>query len=385
MRVGRAFPHINDRLLNILQLLRDREQARGYFSLELIDASARDLGTNIEPLDFESIVRHDDIRKRGMFLAALAVLLPLLVVLFNGTLGPAAYRLTHWTQDFTLPPAVTFVVRPGDADIVKGQDVDILVSVQGVPPAPLVLLTTPDGQVVTEEHALSAAQNGEYRTTLASVRLSTRYAVRSGGFTSTEYRLRVIDRPVVNALRLQLIFPRYAALPSRELDENVGDVMALPGTEIRFRVEASKELAAARLVFDDSSHIPLRVDGRNATGRLILSRERKYCVEVTDETGVQNGDPIHYTLRMIPDGFPTVVIAAPGTNMNVAGDERLTMLFRLTDDYGFSRLSLGYKLFALDTNRPQQNTPLSISHFPDGQAGSPRPLHVGSGYAAPYP
>ncbi len=44
MRVGRAFPHINDRLLNILQLLRNREQARGYFSLELIDASARDLG-----------------------------------------------------------------------------------------------------------------------------------------------------------------------------------------------------------------------------------------------------------------------------------------------------------------------------------------------------
>jgi hypothetical protein len=344
MRVGRAFPHIHDRLLNILQLLRNREQAKGYFSLELIDASARDLDPDIGPLDFDSIVRHDDLRKRGVLLVGLVALLPLLLLVFNGTFGTAAFRLTHWTEDFKRPPAVTFDVRPGDADVVKGQDVDIFVGVHGIPPGPLVLLTTPDGQVVTEEHSFAAAHNGEYRTTLASVRLSTTYAVRSGVFASNDYRLRVIDRPIVNALRLQLIFPRYAALPSRELDENVGDVMALPGTEIRFRVETSKELAAARLVFDDSNHIPLRVNGRNATGRTILIRERKYHVEVTDDAGVRNGDPIQYTLRVIPDGFPTVVIAAPGTNVNVAGDEHLGMLFRLTDDYGFSRLSLEHRL-----------------------------------------
>ncbi len=351
-RVGRAFPHIHDRLLNILQLLRKREQASGYFSPELIDASARDLGSDIQPLDFRSIVPHDDLRKRGMLFAALTVLVLLLVVVFNGTFGPAAYRLSRWTQDFTLPPAVTFLVRPGDADVVKGQDVDILVSVRGVPPAPLMLMTTPDEQVVTEEHTFAAAQNGEYRITLAGVRLSTRYAVRSGGFTSEEYRLRVIDRPIVNMLRLQLVFPRYAALPARELDENVGDVMALPGTEIRYRVETNKKLATARLVFDDNNHVPLRVDGRNATGRITLSRERKYRIEVTDETGVRNGDPIYYTLRLIPDGFPTVIIAVPGTNLNVAGDEHLAMLFRLTDDYGISRLRLGHKLIRSRYEQP---------------------------------
>ncbi len=344
MRVGRAFPHIHDRLLNILQLLRKREQAGGYFSLELIDASARDLATDIEPLDFPSIIPHDDMRKRGIFFAVLVVLVPLLMYVFSGTFGGAAYRLVHFTRDFTLPPAVTFDVRPGNVDIVKGQDVEIIVNVRGVPPAPPVLLTTPDGQVVTEEHSLGAGQNGEFRSTLTGVRLSTQYTVRSGIFTSDAYRLRVIDRPVVNALRLQLIFPRYAALPSRELDENVGDATALRGTEIRFRVETSKDLATARLVFDDSSHIPLRVDGRNATGRIILTGERSYCVEVTDETGVRNGDPIRYTLRVIPDGFPTVIIASPGANVNVAGDEHLAMLFRLTDDYGISRLRLGHKL-----------------------------------------
>jgi hypothetical protein len=344
IRVGRAFPHINDRLLNILQLLCNRDQASGYFSLELIDASARDLGTDIEPLDFPAIVPHDDIRKRGMLFAVLVVLVPLLVYVFNGTFGNAAYRLTHFTRDFKLPPALTFEVRPGDVDIIKGQDVDIIVVARGKPPAPMVLLTTPDGQVVTGEQPLSPAQNGEYRTKLAGVRLSTRYAVRSGEFTSDEYRIRVIERPIVAALRLQLVFPRYAALPSRELDENVGDVTALPGTEIRFRIETSKRLATARLVFDDSSHIPLRVVGRIATGRIILKRERTYRVEVTDDSGVRNGDPIQYTLRMIPDGFPTVVIAAPGTNVNVAGDEHLAMLFRLTDDYGISQLRLGHKL-----------------------------------------
>jgi hypothetical protein len=369
MRVGRAFPHIHDRLLNILQLLRKREQAGGYFSLELIDASARDLGADIKPLDFQSIIPHDDIRKRGMLFAVLVGLVLLLVYLFSGTLVGAAYRLAHFTRDFTLPPAVTFDVSPGNIDIVKGQDVDIIVKVRGMPPAPPVLLTTPDGQVVTEEHSLGAGLNGEYTATLAGVRLSTQYAVRSGIFASDEFRLRVIDRPVINVLRLQLNFPRYAALPSRELDENVGDATALRGTEIRFRVETSKDLATARLVFNDSSRIPLRVEGRNATGRITLAGERLYHIEVTDETGVMNGDPIHYTLRVIPDGFPAVIIAAPGTNVNVAGDEHLAMLFRLTDDYGMSRLRLGHKL--VRSRYEQAATEYTFNEIPiPGRAGT---------------
>jgi DNA repair exonuclease SbcCD ATPase subunit len=46
----------------------------------------------------------------------------------------------------------------------------------------------------------------------------------------------------------------------------------------------------------------------------------------------------------LTDAYPTIAILSPGANIDVAGDEQLPLLFRLTDDYGISQLRLAYKL-----------------------------------------
>lgn len=65
---------------------------------------------------------------------------------------------------------------------------------------------------------------------------------------------------------------------------------------------------------------------------------------MTTPQGVANVDPIEYTFRLLTDAYPTIAILSPGANLDVAGDESLPMLFRLTDDYGLSKLRLAYKL-----------------------------------------
>ncbi|HSQ74910.1 MAG TPA: DUF4175 family protein [Bacteroidota bacterium] len=351
-RVGVAFPEIKDRLHNLLQLLREGEEAGRYYSLQLIEAASDDLNALLRPLDFSTMIDRSSLRSMGRFLPAVLLFAGGLMVLLPGTLGGAAYRLLHFGTEFTPPPAYLFTVSPGNTEVIKGADVDIGVRVDGQRPDAVTLMIRPAGQASFEESGLKRMADGTWRATLPRVRVSTRYGVRIGSVQSETYLLTVLDRPLVNALRLSLNFPSYTGLPPRSLDENVGDVRALAGTRIQFALEASKPLAAADAVFSDSTTLSLAVSGNTASGTMTLRKDRSYHIRVTDAEGISNADPIEYTLRVVPDISPTISIVAPGAHLNVVGDEELPMLFRLSDDYGISRLRLAHKLIHSKYERP---------------------------------
>lgn len=351
-RIGEAFPEIKDRLQNLLQLLHDRESAAQFYSVDLIDASFRDLSGTLHATDFSTMIDRTALRSMARFFPAMLLFTGVLLALLPGTLGGAAYRLLHCAEEFTPPPEYEFTVSPGNAEVVKGDDVNISVKVGGQLRDALTLLIRPAGQAAFEEMKLHQASDGMWHAALSRLRVSTQYSVRAGSAQSEMYLLHVLDRPVVNALRLHLTFPSYSGLPARWLDENVGDVQALAGTRIQFTLEASKELDSAAAVFSDSTSHPLSVDGSTASGTLALRKERSYHVHVIDREGIGNADPIEYTLRLISDAGPTISIVAPGTNLDIVGDEQLPMLFRLSDDYGISRLRLAHRLVHSKYERP---------------------------------
>jgi hypothetical protein len=120
-----------------------------------------------------------------------------------------------------------FTISPGNTEIVKGEDVNISARIEGPRQNAVTLLSRPTGQAAFEESALTRGSDDAWHASLFHVRVSTEYSVRIGSVQSDTYLLKVLDRPVVNALQLHLTYPAYSALPTRWLDENVGDVQAL--------------------------------------------------------------------------------------------------------------------------------------------------------------
>ena len=90
----------------------------------------------------------------------------------------------------------------------------------------------------------------------------------------------------MNTLRLQVTAPSYTGLPQRWLDDNVGDLTALPGTHVRFAVEASTPLGTAELVFADSSTVPLSWRAATAGGTLVLKKAGTYHIRIANPQGV---------------------------------------------------------------------------------------------------
>ena len=343
-RVGAAFPDIKDRLLNLFQLLRTREASKEYYSLDLVDAAFADLAGTIRPRDFSIMIDRAPLRAAVKILPMALVFCAALLVLLPGTLGGAAYRLAFFTRDFVPPPQYTITVTPGNVDIVKGARVEVSARIQGTLRHAVSIFIRPEGQASSSEQRIDSSADGTYRFIMENVRLSTHYAVKVGPVESDEFLLRILDRPVVNTIRLHVTAPSYTGIQQRWLDDNVGDLSALPGTQVGFSLEASTPLGLAELVFADSSKLPLHVDGKTATGALTLKKPGSYHVHIASPQGVTNLDPIEYSLRLLTDAYPTIAILSPGANIDVAGDEQLPMLFRLADDYGLSKLRLAYKL-----------------------------------------
>ncbi len=342
-RVGRRLPAVKDRLVNILQLVHEREGG-GLYSSELIDAAFEDAGKEFAGVDFGANADVSASRRMAKLLGATVALALLLPAVFPSTFLGAATRLLHHGQSFVPPAAFSFHVDPGDKEVVKGEPVTVRVRVDGEQLPAITISSKPEGQEEYESRTIQATADGLFTQEFQSLKSTTVYYVHARDVRSRGYTLTVLDRPVVRLLRIQTQPPAYSNLPATQLSDNQGDLQALKGTRIRFMVESSKELSTASLVMEGGPRVPLTVDGMRATGDITLTKEFSYQLALADREGLSNADPITYRVGILPDAYPTAAILLPGRNVDIAENEQLPMLFKIGDDYGFSSLRLAYKL-----------------------------------------
>jgi hypothetical protein len=352
--VGDAFPEIKDRLLNVLQLHAERSRGTPYYSESLIDASLQELQRGAADLEFTSVVDYSGSKNPARGLAVAAAVLGFLLVLLPGVFLESLERVVHFTQPFAVPAPFTLTLDPGDREVVKGERVEVVVRGTGALPETVYLAIRPEGQKTYDKIPLSRHDDDTFHHSLVRVKSTTRYYAYSGGVQTGEFTLRVYDRPVVKLLRLELEYPRYSRLGVRQLEDNMGDVLALKGTTVQYRMEASKGLAAAELVFGDGSTVSLDVQDRHATGVTRLTADGTYRIRLRDPQGTENVNPIEYTQRIVPDAYPTATIDLPGEDLDIAESTQLHMLFKITDDFGFSVLRLAYRLVHSRYEKPAE-------------------------------
>ena len=370
--VGEKFPEVKDRLWNILDIFEEHNAAgteghgfRPEYSPELIDASFVDLQKAAAHIHFTDVVSYKSIRRAGRNLAIVAVSVVLLFAVPQLDLLPAANRLMHFHTEFRLPPAFTFLVRPGNTEIVKGESVPVSVSLienaettsplHRSLPKKITLSVRQTDMSFEDQVEIQADSSGQFHYMLASIRQSAEYFTEAEGIESSKYTISVIDRPVVRSLTVHLIPPSYSRLPEQSLDENVGDVLALPGTTIQWRLNANKALQRASLIFKDGEELTLQSRDGAYTGRLILHHRASYHVNLEDNEGFTNVDPIEYKLDAMIDEVPTVAITYPGKNIDVVDKMEVPLRLKIHDDFGFTSLNLAYRLVHSRYERPDSS------------------------------
>ena len=94
---------------------------------------------------------------------------------------------------------------------------------------------------------------------------------------------------------------------------------------------------------NDGKKIPLKIDGRKLQANLVLFQSQTYRIVVEDIHGFKNS-PITYELRVKPDGFPTVDLLRPTEDLEINGDEILSLEYSARDDFGIAEVTLITKI-----------------------------------------
>ncbi|MFP4528089.1 MAG: DUF4175 family protein [Candidatus Kapaibacterium sp.] len=379
LRVGDVYPEIKDRLCNAIQLASGLERGYGT-SGELALAAFNQTYAEVENKDFNKIIDKKEFRNTFYyFLIALAFSVGTFLM-FRPALGDALFRVSHFTQSFVPPSPFTIEIDPLEARHIRGESAVIYVRTTGTPPQTVTLNLKEEQQENYDQFPLKLDTNGVYKYEISSVRRSLSFFAAAdwmGSKITTETgRINVVDKPMIRAISGSIAYPGYTGLVPRRFDEQSADISALTGSRVRLEANANKELRSAEIVFiarsetqagdsvvvkTDTSRIPLEVADRTASGGFTVRNSGIYYINITGKNGESNDNPIRYAVSALTDAHPTITLLQPTMNVQVSEEAILPIKVAISDDYGFSKLLLHYRLnFSAYTSPDEKFRTISI-------------------------
>ncbi len=342
-KIGTRYPEVSDRLVNMLHLVEGRSSSA---PAPLIEGAVQMLGEQVRDVPFEQVEDFARAKKAGRLASLPVAGLLVFLLAAPGTFLDASQRLISPGATFQRPAPFALDVEPGSLDLVKGASLDITARAIGTElPRALVLSINNLDEDLVEDIRLVADSMGVFRHSLVNVRKSLRYRVSAAPVETPWYTATVTERPIVRSLQVSLDFPRYTGIPPQRLAANVGAVTALPGTRVSLDVGVGgRDVEAAFVRFDDGTLDTLALDESQAAGAFTLRREGTYQIVLRNTSGVENTDPIIYSLKLLSDAFPSIVILEPDPQAELDASLEVDLRLRLNDDFGFSRLGLFYRL-----------------------------------------
>ena len=207
-----------------------------------------------------------------------------------------------------------------------------------------------------------------YRLPLKNVLEEFRFQVRAGRSSSPWIMAKLIDRPEVRELKLEVTPPAYTGRETKPLPPGSGPYFVLKGSELKITGQASKPLSGATLSIgnlllpltltgEDSFELKLPADKVTAgTYRINLLDKEKVQLPDKDEPGpLSSKRPTPFTLRTAVDSEPQVKVRLVGIGGMVVPGAKLPCEVRIRDDFAVRNVRLAYD-WRNDANQGEQET-----------------------------
>lgn len=299
-------------------------------------------------------------RRAGGTAAMVAVVLAGVVAL-----GPRA-AVTAWTGLvrpiglWTGPTLPALAVEPGNIEVPRGSDVDVVIS------APLregVMLQWQAAGDISRSAELAVDPLGSASYVFERITAETRYSiVAPDGAESGEFVIEPVDPLFVADIRLSLRYPAYLDRGTEELRGEV-DVVSVPeGTRIGVSGLGSRPVSEARLLGEAGTTLDLDVDGSGFEGEFLPRGSQLWSWSFLDARGDSAAAaPRPFRVVVVPDSAPSVEVLGPAPDTVLPLDLRQPLTIRARDDHGLRELELvAWRVNALGEPQPARRQALDL-------------------------
>ena len=337
--IGRHFPEVRDKLLNVLQLKSSDRQTD--LLLAGIDQKSREL----RPVPFSLAV---DFKKNIPFLkyAAIPVVIILLIVLTGKIdLFSSSYeRVVNYKMAYE-PPA-PFVFRIINQDL-KVRDNEVL---------KLKVMT--QGKIIPENVSIHYEGQTYFMNEISPGSFEYNFEPASGDFqfslsgnkvNSRPYNVEVIEVPKMRNLNMHLDYPSHTGR-EEETVEGTGNATIPEGTMVTWNVETSATDKVELLLNDTIEQFEASKSRFSFQKRLKNTLE--YQISTSNEN-IAHYENLAYQVNIVKDEYPKLILESKVDSLN---GEALYFFGRVSDDYGINYV----KLHSFPVDAPGEETVVDL-------------------------
>ncbi|MGQ9863692.1 MAG: hypothetical protein ACUVRD_04315 [Bacteroidia bacterium] len=324
--IGKALPEVKDKLLNTLQLSELSHADRAWIEVAL-EQKIRSLSVFpfTRALPWKTL-------KRAAYLSALVLFIGLVAwYLVPHIFAGGAYRVLRPTQPFSKPAPYTVELIGFRADVPKNTPIEFQIHLKGNElPAQLWLhLHQTEGTIPI---LLQRTHPHTYLASLPGQNADFSFYLYDGTYRSSLYQVRVYTPTKILAQTAIITYPPYTRKKPDTLSQPI--ITALKGSTIQWLIQT--ESTTEVLLSSSKPITPLGPNQWTYTAPATLSESYTWIAK-----GPYGIDSIQATLEVFADAFPAVQLYGDIFDTQTKSQ---TLKLRLTDDFGFSKVLLWYRI-----------------------------------------
>jgi len=262
---------------------------------------------------------------------------------------------------------VVVEVSPKDDTVLRGSRVTLTFTVKGRPFARAMLHRLVVGEeestdLPAEQLALAA---GEASFETGELQETFDYWFEYGERRTEKYRIRVVDPPAIERVRVDLDYPPYTKRLPRTFMGRVPIIRTLEGTRVTVSVTYNKDIANAVAVWDSGTEEYWDLAGRYVGTEFIVTNTDAVRMSAECVDGHPTSQPLQFSVIAEKDERPVVAAhvktSREGSLMLTA--EQLPLFsvgFTATDDFGISAVELKYEKGGTDVDLASEKVEGSI-------------------------
>ncbi|QHV95469.1 DUF4175 family protein [Spirosoma endbachense] len=351
-QIGLYFPEVGDKLLNTLQLQR--------ISSDQSDLLQASLNQRSQQLLINRFANAIQISRNRQFLkyAIPPLALILLILLINPTFFTnSSTRLVNYNEEFVEEAPFQFVIQNKSMKAFRNEDFPLSVKLKGdaLPQAVYV---------VTNGTRFKLDQKGDRFTyNFDNLQRDLNFHLEASGFNSPAYKISLIDRPAVLSFNVRLDYPAYLNKPTEQL-ANVGNLLVPQGTVVNWEFAADHTDSLLLRFNTDTKATPARLAEANT-----FTVNRRLMQNATYTVSLKNGQiatpsTIQYNVQVIPDRFPQISVDRIQDTVTY---NYIALSGLVSDDYGFSKMRLNYKITRNGKASPQYSKDIPVNRSTTSQ------------------
>jgi hypothetical protein len=324
--IGRHFPEVGDKLLNILQLKQQSSKS------DLLLASINQKSAALQPVPF---VKAIDFSKNKKYLKY--GLIPFFIWVLssisgtNDALTKSLERVVNYKTAYSPPTPFSFLLISTKLQVVQGNDVTVAFKIVGslLPDEVKILFNN-------QQYFMQPTGFDTFTYTFSDVKENINFQVEANGVESDWYQIEVINTPVINNILLDIIYPIYLG-KRNETIQNAGNFVVPEGTSIVWNITTSNAEKISFIENDQRSNFDKVTSDKFQFSKKIL--KPFYYLISSSNKNLSDFENLQFYVNVIPDEYPTISVVS-----NIDSISRGIAQFsgQISDDYGFKKLQLIY-------------------------------------------